>query len=253
MTFLISGCAKKPWKDRLEDEQYKGAYSLAEQILIENRGCEKGLRADLLLQYTTPVDTARLSGFLLYSPPTSYKFVVSNPLGQPVFLIAGNQKKYQYINTLEQMFIAGGMTSFALRNKLPIHFMQGRWYDWLTGKNTIPLERLTDLHTDGEERGIWMTFEDGSGAGNISHILVDPERHTIRVHLLETAKKKPLARIEYDDYMEIDGCRQPRTVSVSGLPYGTQITLELSRIEFFERPANYNLKPPRGYLQQYRP
>lgn len=249
----ISGCAQKPWDVSLGEKEYEAGFKLAREISVQNTQCIKGFRTDLTLEYVNPLGKKTFSGFLQYSPITNYQFVVSNPLGQPVVIIAGNQKKYQVINTLEKKYMAGGMTSFALRHKLPIHFLKGRWDDWITGKNTIPTEYISDISSDKESRGIWITFEDSKGAKNISHLLIDPEKKIILERVLETRQKKPLATIQYDNYLKDQSCTQPQHIYISGLEYGTTIDLQLSETELTSEINAYRLKAPKGYLRQLRP
>jgi len=250
---FLSGCAQKPWGVSLGEQEYEAGFALAKEMAVQNSQCVKAFHSDLTLKYTYPLGKRTLSGFLQYSPLTNYKFVASNPLGQPVVIIAGNNKKYQMINTLESKYTAGGMTSFALRYKLPIHFLKGRWDDWLTGKNTISTEFISDINSDKESRGIWITFEDNKGARNISHLLIDPENKIILERVLETRQKKPLATIRYDDYFrDQSSCTQPQHIDIS-LEYGTTIHLQLSETELTSDIKTYKLKPPQGYLKQFRP
>lgn len=250
---FISGCAQKPWGVSLGEKEYEAGFKLAQEMAVQNTQCIKGFHSDLRLEYANPLGKKTLSGYLQYSPIANYQFVASNPLGQPVVIIAGNQKKYQVINTLEKKYMAGGMTSFALRYKLPIHFLKGRWDDWLTGKNTISTEFISDINSDKESRGIWITFEDNKGARNISHLLIDPKNKIILERILETRQKKPLATIQYDNYLENQSCTQPQNIYISGLEYGTTINLQLSETELSSDINAYKLKAPQGYLRQLRP
>lgn len=250
---VISGCAQRPWGVSLDDKEYEAGFELAKEMSVQNTQCVKAFNADLTLEYATPLGKRTFSGFLQYSPITNYKFVGSNPLGQPIIIIAGNQKKYQVINILESKYVAGGMTSFALRHKLPIHFLKGRWDDWLTGKNTIPTDYISDISNDKESRGIWITFEDNKGARNISHLLIDPEKKIIVERVLETRQKKALATIKYDNYLTDEACSQPQQIDISGLEYGTTINLQFSETKLTSDIRSYNLKVPQGYLRQFRP
>ncbi|PHR30552.1 MAG: hypothetical protein COA36_00675 [Desulfotalea sp.] len=250
---FVSGCAQKPWKTSLGENEYESTLQIAEEMAAVNTKCNKGFQSDLTLEYANPFGKRTFSGYFLYSPGTNYKFVASNPLGQPIVIIAGNKKRYQMINTLQAKYVTGGMTSFSLRYKLPIHFLKGRWDDWLTGKNSISTEYITDISTDRELRGIWITFEDNEGARNISHLLIDPERRTIIEHVLETRQKKPLATIRYSDYIQDQSCLQPQNINITGLEYGTTIKLQLSETKLTSRINVYKLTPPQGYWKQFRP
>lgn len=253
LILFFSGCAQKPWTKSLGEDEYKQAFSLATEMGTRDNSCKEGLETDLILTYTTPLKKQAFPGYLEFTYPATYKFVTSSPFGQPLFIVVGNQKKYKSINTPQQMYIAGGITSFALRNRLPIHFIKGRWYDWLTGKNLISTDYLTAIHEDKEGRGVWMTFEDNEGAGNISHLLVNPQKKVIMERLLQTRQKKDLATISYDDYANIGGCLQPQHINIAELPYKIEIDLKLSATALSSEPKSYTLTPPKGYLQQYRP
>ncbi|MFT5698736.1 MAG: hypothetical protein ACI8ZB_001592 [Desulforhopalus sp.] len=250
---VFSGCAQKPWDTSLGEKEYEAGLQIATEMSVRNTQCIKGLTSDITLEYSNPLTKRTFSGFLQYSPIANYSFVASNPLGQPVLIIAGNQKKYEIINTLESKYMAGGMTSFALRYKLPIHFLKGRWDDWFTGKNTIPTEYITNISSDKELRGIWLTFEDNKGVRNISHLLVDPKQKVILEHVLETRQKKPLATIKYSQYFADHSCMQPQHINISGLEYGTTIDLQLSETELTTNITTYKLTPPKNYLRQFRP
>ena len=253
VSLTVSGCAKKPWGNSLAEKEYEAGLHIAEELFANSTECSKGFQSDLSLEYSNPLGKRTLSGFLMYSPGPNYKFVVSNPLGQPIVIIAGNQKKYEMINTLDSKFVSGGMTSFALRYKLPIHFLKGRWDDWLTAKNTIESEYITNISDDKRERGIWVTVEDKSGAKNISHLLIDPQKKIILERRLETNQNKPIGTISYSDFYLDQSCSQPQTINITGLEYGTTINLRLAETELNSHLIKYKLKAPKGYLRQYRP
>lgn len=250
---LLCSCAQKPWGDSLEEDDYEAGLALAEQLTRNSKQCRSSFSADITFEYANALGKRSFAGFLQYSPGPNYKFVASNPLGQPVVIIAGNQKKYQFINTLESKYIAGGMTSFALRYRLPIHFLKGRWDDWLTAGNSIATDQITDIKRDKEGRGIWVTVIDNEGAGNISHLLIDTEKRIISERLLETRQKKALATIVYDNFLYLNQCPMPQNIGVSGLEYGTTIDIQLSQTERTSEMKKFKLKAPRGYLKQYRP
>ncbi|BHH84002.1 hypothetical protein [Desulforhopalus sp. 52FAK] len=252
-SLTISGCAHKPWGSSFEEKEYDAGLQLVEELTAQGAKCNKGFQSDLTVEYSTPLGKRTFAGFLQYSSGPNYKFVASNPLGQPLIIIAGNQKSYQVINTLESIYSSGGMTAFALRNKLPIYFLKGRWDDWITGRNSIATEYVSDISPDKEQRGMWVTLPDNRGAGNISHILIDTEKRLIIERIIETRKEKPLATIVYSDFYQEEACTQPQNIAISGLDYGTFINLKFSDVELSSDLKKFHLKPPKGYLQRYRP
>jgi len=252
-SLTMSGCAHKPWSRSFEDKEYDAGLKLVEEISAQGAICHKGFQSDLTFEYSTPIGTRAFAGFLQYSTGPHFKFVASNPLGQPMIIIAGNQKSYQMINTLESLYASGGMTAFALRNKLPIYFLKGRWDDWLTGRNSIPTRYVSNIGPDKEDLGIWVTLTDNKGAGNISHLLIDPQKKLILKRIVETRKEKSVGTIEYSDFYREEACTQPQNISITGLDYGTSINLKFSEIELSHDLKKFHIKPPQGYLQQYRP
>lgn len=252
-SLTLASCAQKPWGTSLEEQEFEAGLALAEEVTTRTVECQTGFESDIIFNYANPLGKRSFTGFLQYSAGPGYKFVATSPLGQPIVIIAGNQKKYQMINTLESMYISGGMTSFALRYKLPIHFLKGRWDDWFTGGNSIPTEYVTDISSDKEQRGIWVTIADNKGAGNISHLLIDTNQKIILERIIETRQNKNLATILYDNFLYSQQCHQPQSIQISGLEYGTTIDITLRETELNSDVKKFKLKPPRGYLKQYRP
>ncbi len=252
-SLTLASCAQKPWGNPLEEQEYEAGLALAQEVTTRTVECKTGFESDIIFTYANPLGTRSFTGFLQYSAGPNYKFVASNPLGPPIVIIAGNQKKYQMINTLESMYISGGMTSFALRYKLPIHFLKGRWDDWFTGGNSISTEYVTDISNDKEQRGIWVTIADNKGAGNISHLLIDTNEKIILERIIETRQKKSLGTILYDNFLYSQQCHQPQSIQISGLDYGTSIDIKLSETTLNSDTKKFKLKAPKGYLKQYRP
>ena len=128
-------------------------------LLPEMQLVAEPLEGDLLIFYQNPLEKKAFSGFLQFSMPSSFKFVMANPFGQPVLVIAGDQESFQAIDTLEKKLSGGSLRSFGLRNDIPAYFLKSDWGSWLTGRNQFSSQAITDIREDRDSKGIWLTFK----------------------------------------------------------------------------------------------
>ena len=193
---------------------------------------------------------ADLSPFQVKQKDFIFDFVMTNPLGQPILVIAGDQDSFQAINTLEKKYLAGNLHSFALRNDIPSYFLKSNWSFWLTGRNQLSSQAITEIRKDRDSRGVWLTFQSEKQKG-MYHLLLDREQEIFPILILEDDKGKTVAEITYDNWVEQGQCRQPLDINIAGLDYGTNIAIKLSNVLISSEVKTYQLKAPRGYLQQY--
>ena len=77
--FVLAGCATSPWTDPLQDTEADKIAHQIDALAARDAACGKTLEGDLLLFYQSPLEKKALEGFLQFSMPSSYKFVVTNP------------------------------------------------------------------------------------------------------------------------------------------------------------------------------
>jgi hypothetical protein len=254
VTLAISGCARKPWTDPLEGDQFSETGHLIDTLVREDQACGKSLDGDLALFYSDPLEKKALSGFLQFSMPASYKFVVSNPFGQPVLAIAGDQRSYQAINVPEQKYLAGSVRSFGLRNDLPVDILKGSWGEWITARNLRSSQSIIAIRRDRDNRGVWISFRhEKSEPPGLSHLLLEPGSQLPLVRILENGDGTIVAEVTYGDWVTIGRCRQPQEINITGLDYGTDIRLKLTNVQLTEEPKQFHLPVPPGYAQQLLP
>jgi hypothetical protein len=254
---LIAGCGGRPWTDPLKTDEADAAAELIDSLTLRDTMCGKTLEADLSLFYENPLGKKALSGFLQFSLPSSYKFVMTNPFGQPVLAIAGNEQSFQAINTGLKKYMEGSIRSFGLRNKIPAQFLGGSWGNWLTGRNQFTSQAITDIRHDRDTRGLWITFQ---AENNIQpathHLLLAPEDKLILAHIIEDGKGKTVADIKYGNWIPQGECRQPQEIDITGLGYGTNIRIKLSDVLVSDKVESFRLPIPpdaAGYIKQYLP
>jgi hypothetical protein len=250
----LSACAGKPWTTPLEGDRYNETGQLIDSLTREYEKCGAGLEGDLALFYSDPLEKTSVGGYLRYSLPGSYKFVVTNPFGQTLLAIAGDQKAYQLISVPEKKYMAGSMRSFSLRHGLPEEILNGRWGEWLTGRSLRPSTSITAVHEDREGRGLWISFRnENSEPPGISHLLLEPVEKIPIARILENGAGKIIAEVTYGDWIAQGECRQPQEINISGLDYGTDIRLKLSNVRLTSAAESYTLPVPPGYVQQIMP
>lgn len=254
LSAALGGCAGKPWTVPLEGDRFTDASRLMETLAAGDAACGKTLDGDLSLVYTNALEKKALAGYLEFSMPTSYKFVVTNPFGQPVFAAAGDHTSYQAIHVPERIYMAGGMLSFGLRHNLPTEILSRSWGEWIMDRNTRSSQSITAIHEDRQARGMWITYrhEEGEPAGR-SHLLVDPVGGIILARILENGEGKKVAEVTYDDWQNLEKCRQPQAVTITGLDYGTDIRLKLANVRITAEKKRFQLPVPAGYLKQMMP
>lgn len=257
ITLFFTGCAEKPWTDPLKTTQAEATAELIDSLAARDATCGKTLEGDLSLFLVTPLGNMALSGFLQFSLPSSYKFIVSNPLGQPLLAVAGNQESYQAINAPRKKYLEGSINSFGVRNKIPEPFLAGSWGEWLTGRNHLDSQAITDIRHDRNTRGIWITFQNKNSHPTVTeHLLLDPEEELIIARILENGEGKTVAHIDYANWMVRRRCRQPLNINITGLEYGSNIRIELSDILISDEVSSYHLPTPSatsGYIKQFMP
>lgn len=264
VVLLLGGCARNgQWSGTLVPEETAPQLAtVLDTMAARDALCPKTLVADVQVDYESPLEKLKLQGFLQFSLPGNYKFIVTNPLGQLVWGTAGNRRHYQAINTLKKEYIEGGMDSFVLKNKLPIFLIQSHWGNWLTGRVSYGAKRIVDIREDKENRGVWITVKTDSPEGPWEHLLINPQLQQLVERVITDLDNDELATVNYSD-MEIPApenpdedtvqCRQPGTITITGLPWNSRIELNLSRIETRHEEESYSLPRPARYFRQYRP
>ncbi len=251
--FFLAGCAaRKPWTDPLAGSEADSITQLVDSLVARDAGCGKTLEGDLVLFYQNPFEKKALSGFLQFSMPSSFKFVMTNPIGQPVLAVAGDQNSFQAINTLQRTYLAGSLRSFGLRNDIPSHFLKSEWGPWLTGRNRLSSQMITDIRKDRDSRGVWLTFENKNQAG-LQHLLLDTEKEVFPVRILEDGNGRKVVEVTYNNWVSLEECRQPLEINITGLDYGTNILITLSDVSLTEDRQTFRLQPPPGYSRQFMP
>lgn len=254
LPLFLAGCAAKPWTEPLLEDATEHIFVTIDQLAERDKECEKTLDADLDVHFKGPMGEHALSGHLQLSIPSAFRFAVVNPFGQPVFMVAGDQKNFQSVNTLNKKFLSGRLRSFFLLNDIPTFLLSENLGDWLTARNSLHSDSISEVRQDREQRGVWVTFQHNNDALiEKTHLLLAPDETTILARVIEDSSGKILAETYYSNWETTGRCKQPLDIDITGLDYGSDISLKLSNMELLEEKKKYSIPPPPGFNRQYLP
>jgi len=254
ISFFLAGCAPRPWTDPLAETEADNIIQFASDLTERDSACGNTLDSDLNLVYTNALGKIGFSGYLQFSMPSSFRFVVTNPLGQPFLVVTGNDKAFQAINTMKQKYLAGSLRSFFLLKDIPTFMLSDNWGDWISARNSLSSQQITEIRQDRDQRGVWITFRhQGNDSVQKTHLLLDKANELFLTRLLENRAGKIVAEINYDNWMVEGKCSQPLNIDITGLDYGTSISLRLTDTRISHETKEYKLAPPPGYIRQFMP
>lgn len=260
--FSIPGCAGKPWTDALGEKESEPVETLFYQMQARDADCSCCLGADITVSLNTPIEKKTIGGFLQLMSPSSIQFVMTNPLGQPVFALVTNGRTFQSINTIHHKYLSGGLDSLMLYHDIPSSWLSSNWTVYLTGRLQQGPVEIMDIRNDHEQRGVWITirFTDGDKKRK-NHLLIDTvekrllARMIIDEHVGSNGNEETVATIAYDDWLNKKNCRLATRLRISDFAFGSEINIQLSEIsnDLQLDTNNFKIKPPPGYLLQLLP
>lgn len=251
-----AGCARKPWKSDIGPDNSRAAEQVFRTMQKRDASCLPCLDGDAVVTMENHLETKALSGYIQCMLPDSVKFIASNPLGQPLFALTSDGARFQSLNTTARKYTAGSLESYALLHDIPPAFFSGSWGEWLTGRIDQGRQDSLSFQSDEESRGIWVSFTKKTGGSETTtHLLIDTQKALLLARILEDAKGKILAEINYDEWQDVGGCRQPGLIAMNQLAFGGQVSLKLSDIGTNElcRERDFVLPVPAGYARQFLP
>jgi len=261
---LSSGCARKPWRQPVSTDQYGSTLELLAEMRQDEAERSNCIDGDVDIFFTSTVKNRAVSGYMQLMQPTSVKFVTSNPLGQPVVAFVSDGQTFQFVNTMDALFMDGSLASFARTYDIPTVAYSSDWGTWLTGR--LPMaSKVTEIREDEKKRGIWISMTSpatktgGTRSGAIGeHVLIDPTQRRIVERAFTSSNGSIEARINYDDLQpEIPGgaARQPGKITITGLDYSGRLILYFKDLQTVEdcRPSDFRLTRPSRYHYQPLP
>lgn len=255
--FLHTGCAKNPWTNQLANEDIQPYLSAIDTIQQQKNNCPNYWDADVDISWHTALGTKAFSGYLQVSNPSSFKFIISNPLGQPILALTSNGEKFQLLEILKKQYSHGSTISYALRNNMPPEFASGSWGYWLVGKLPEQVTEHPTISLDKEERGIWLTIDSRheNSVDTTHYYLLNLKKLAVQEQRIFHKQSKHLATLTYSNYMLTGNCFQPHQIDISDLPFGASIQINLNNIQSrgSATEKDFTLPVPQHYFIKYLP
>ena len=258
LCLLCSGCAQKRWDDTLTDEENIEMQNILLAMQQQEKQCFQNFDTDMKMFWKSPVGDNAVEGYLVMNAPSSVKYVVSNPLGQPVFAFAGNGKTFQMLKPMRRRHIRGNVRSLAIRYDIPLILAQGDWFAYLTGR--LPLRKLivAESAKDNSDKTIWLKLVTAKGpytTGSV-HLQIDPDKKEVLSYLFLDDNGDVIAEIQYGGRKEGKSpCGVHKEIQVTGLPWGSEIRIELKNISGFNQfnRKDFSLPVPVSFNTQLWP
>lgn len=253
LALLLNGCAGKPWTSQVREDETALFTQTFEQMQRRDASCFSSLDAETTLFWDGPGKDRSITGFLQLLLPASVKFVVINPLGQPLYALVSDGQKFQSINTSQKQHTIGTISSLASQYEIPESLLSENWGYWLTGRLQEKGATIETIRRDGSGRGIWITMRyQGETTLARSHLLIQPETKQLLIRILVDHQGETIATISYDRRRGEDDCAPVSRITISDLPYRSKLTVSFTGIltDRSFTAANFKLKVPVDYATQ---
>ncbi len=255
---LLSGCASHHWAEPLTEEEHSQIAEIIAAMQVADKTCPDSFDSEALVFWKSPLSNAAVTGYLQLLAPSFIKFIVSNPLGQPIYAFASNGDTYQSLYTRQQLHIRGGVQSLAIRKKIPQILVQSEWFALLTGHLTSqPLTILKTQH-DVSDKTVWLLLAHLETNRTLEEtwLHLDPDKRKILGYLFLDRDGKTVAEIVYKNSKDrVDYCTPNEKTTITNLPWGVEIIVELKDIQTNTEfsSIDFTLPVPRGYKKQLQP
>jgi hypothetical protein len=253
LPLLISalvGCAGKPWTTPVTDLEMIAVTRTFGEMRERDASCFCCVDAKASLFWDGPGEDRSVSGFLQLMLPSSVKFVVTNPLGQPLYAMVTDGVEFQSINTTLKQAVTGELSALMLQYDIPQSLLSADWGYWLTGRLHEQGATMKAISRDESGRGVWITMRyPGEGALAESHLLIEPDGKRLLSRVLVDQEGETMATIAYEHGGGQDDCMVADKITITDLPYGSKLNIDLTGIltDRVFTPANFRLKVPVNY------
>lgn len=255
LLFALSGCAPKPWHGTLSDDGRKAMLDVIDDMVKLQQERPRCFDAEVRIFLTSYLQNRAASGYTQVMAPDTVKFITSNPFGQPLFAFVGNQQNFQYLNTLNRIYLDGDINEFASIYDFPLQNFSGPWGDWLSARIPEKTDDIIEMRADSAEKGIWVRYASRSGGKNHTgkgeYLLINPEQKLLIARTITDENGKIIARIDYFNRTK-PPLLQPQSIVVTRLSYGAEFEVKFSDIREMENceDQEFFLKRPAGYHYQ---
>lgn len=250
LALFLHGCAGTPWTSPVAENETTLITQTFMEMQDRDASCSCCLDAKTTLSWDGPGEDRSVAGFLQLMLPTSLKFVVLNPLGQPLYALVSDGREFQSINTTLKQHMIGRISSLAARYQIPASLLSENWGYWLTGRLQEKSAIIEAIRRDGSGRGVWITMQYPREAALAkSHFLIRPETRQLLARILVDHQGDTIATISYEGRSEHEKCSPVTRTTITDLPYRSKLTIDFGEIltDRSFSTTNFRLKVPVNY------
>jgi len=258
LILIITGCARQRWTEPLQEDESRRVSELITAMQDTNKTCPKGFDADAIISWKSPVTDTAVQGYLQLLSPSSVKFIVSNPLGMPIYAFASDGNTFQILDTSKRQHIRGNVRNLAFRKELPIILAQGDWFSFLSGQLPSQAIYAEQISKDTTNETVWVRFPKSEKIKTADEqwVNLDPGQRKVLGYLFLDRSGETIAEISYENKKEDVNCLSgEKKIRVTDLPWGAEIEIELHDIRTDDSfsEADFSLPVPVGYFKQLQP
>ncbi len=257
---LFSACAGPRWSEMVPQEEAK-VLAVVKELQQETEKCPNSLDADVSIYWKTPLSSSAVNGYLQLRSPSFVKLIVNSPLGMVLYAFTSDGSNFEILNIAQRRYIRGNLRTLAIRKELPVVLAQDDWFANLSG--SLPAAPLTinTIKRDSVDQTVWLEIDKGEDnkTADRKWIHLDINQKTLLGSLFLDSDGAVLADISYeksDAPKRRENCLEPdRTILITGLPWGTEIRIELQDIRT-DSPLgedDFSLPVPENYFRQLMP
>lgn len=251
---LLTSCARSPMTTLIEGDPRNAIEQAYANAAEKSRRCESGRDAEMTVNWTSTTESFAFTGYCQTLEPSYLKLVVSNPLGQPLKLIATDGNSFQLIDAVQRSSLSGSLRSWVIRNKIPLTLSKRSWLAWLLGRPSAAEAEIIEVRNDAQNRGFWLSIGSADNFQVQEHILFAVDRSVILERIIIDDQGSTAATIAYSDWQSNDTCPFPSEISVTGFAFGTAADVAFSDVRSAElTPDSFNLKIPQGFSRTLLP
>lgn len=254
LALLVHGCAgRQPWTDPVAGVENAHITQTFAEMQERDSSCSLSLDAKATLSWDGPGEDRTVAGFLQLLLPTSLKFVVSNPLGQPLYALVHHGQEFESINISRKQRVVGTLSALAAQYEIPAPLLGDNWGYWLLGRLHEPGASIEAIRQDSAGRGVWITLQyPDKAALSRSHLLIQPRTRQLLARVLVDQEGGAIATIFYDGQNGVeaqDSCAPASRITITDLPYGSRVSIDFAEIITTRvlNAANFRLKAPTDY------
>ena len=243
---LPAGCARPPWQP-VDLAAPDGAQLLA-RVKSRHSDCPPASQGQALFHYENTLASVKLDTSLLLAPPTTAKAVARSPLGRPLFIVTYQDDWLQVFDVPAGRVMEGETTELAERFQLtappPLPL-------WLSGRVAQDAQSRQLLGRDREQDGYWLTISetDAQGRSLSSRLLLDMNGRLHKRLVLDQDGKVALTlTLHWPATTPL--CPTPERVVLSGLDYGSTLTIEMTDFQPSLQPPGTVTLPVPGSFQR---